>query len=242
MLESLILYGGLALAAAGSVSLTGGRKKRGRAVIVSAGGLMLAAVALTLPARRFRIARPATHLDRFLPEWQFHESHGIGVEASPERVFEAIRSVRAGEVAFFRTLTAIRRGGRSSGESILDPAANRPLIDAALRGGFTLLADDAPRELVVGMVVAGPPEARAIRECEQFLQALPPGSSIAAMNFRVVPDGSGRCVVTTETRVYSNSPAAARSFAMYWRTIYPGSALIRRMWLRAIRERAESAR
>jgi hypothetical protein len=35
--------------------------------------------------------------------------------------------------------------------------------------------------------------------------------------------------------------ATARRFALYWRAIYPSSALIRRMWLRAIRERAERA-
>jgi len=27
---------------------------------------------------------------------------------------------------------------------------------------------------------------------------------------------------------------------LYWRVIYPGSALIRRMWLRAIKKRAEA--
>jgi len=29
-------------------------------------------------------------------------------------------------------------------------------------------------------------------------------------------------------------------FQLYWRVIYPGSALIRRMWLRAIKQRAEA--
>ncbi|MFL6200136.1 MAG: hypothetical protein ACJ76J_13235 [Thermoanaerobaculia bacterium] len=31
---------------------------------------------------------------------------------------------------------------------------------------------------------------------------------------------------------------ARRRFAAYWRIIYPGSAFIRIMWLKAIRERA----
>jgi hypothetical protein len=38
--------------------------------------------------------------------------------------------------------------------------------------------------------------------------------------------------------VFANSPWARRGFAAYWRVIYPGSALIRRMWLRAIARRA----
>jgi hypothetical protein len=33
----------------------------------------------------------------------------------------------------------------------------------------------------------------------------------------------------------------ARQFAVYWRLIHPGSDIIRRMWLRAIKRRAERA-
>ncbi len=43
-----------------------------------------------------------------------------------------------------------------------------------------------------------------------------------------------------ETRVHATDDPTKRKFAAYWRTIYPGSALIRVMWLRAIRRRAES--
>jgi len=38
--------------------------------------------------------------------------------------------------------------------------------------------------------------------------------------------------------VFANSPSARRRFAAYWRVIYPGSAIVRRMWLRAIARRA----
>ncbi|MBV8202739.1 MAG: hypothetical protein JOZ15_19150, partial [Acidobacteria bacterium] len=50
----------------------------------------------------------------------------------------------------------------------------------------------------------------------------------------------GACVVTTETRVNATDAATRRRFAAYWRVIYPGSSLIRSMWLRAIRRRAEA--
>jgi len=49
----------------------------------------------------------------------------------------------------------------------------------------------------------------------------------------------GFSLLSTETRVYANDAASRRRFAVYWRLIYPGSALIRRMWLRAIARRAE---
>jgi hypothetical protein len=44
--------------------------------------------------------------------------------------------------------------------------------------------------------------------------------------------------VNTETRVMASDASTARRFAAYWRAIYPGSALIRRMWLLAIERRA----
>jgi hypothetical protein len=68
--------------------------------------------------------------------------------------------------------------------------------------------------------------------------APPPGFALAAMNFVVTPDGANGSIVSTETRVYATSVLARRRFAAYWRVIYPGSALIRRMWLRAIEHRA----
>ena len=43
------------------------------------------------------------------------------------------------------------------------------------------------------------------------------------------------------TRVYGNSAAAVRQFAIYWHIIHPGSDIIRRTWLRAIKRRAESS-
>ena len=60
------------------------------------------------------------------------------------------------------------------------------------------------------------------------------------MNFLVEDEGGGWTRVTTETRVFATDAAATRRFAAYWRLIYPGSALIRRMWLRAIARRAET--
>jgi hypothetical protein len=59
------------------------------------------------------------------------------------------------------------------------------------------------------------------------------------MNFAITPQDAGTCLVSTETRVYGTDASAGRRFAPYWRLIYPGSAIIRRMWLRAIRIRAE---
>lgn len=87
-------------------------------------------------------------------------------------------------------------------------------------------------------ILRKPAGSRATLSPSIFKATLPPGHTIAAMNFLVTPTASGGSRVSTETRVFANSPAARRAFGNYWKVIYPGSALIRRMWLRAINRRA----
>lgn len=178
-----------------------------------------------------------TRLDGLMPAWHFRELHTIKIAAPPDRVFAAIQTVRADEILLFRTLTWIRRGGRPLPESILNAGNSEPLIDVALRGGFVRLADEPPRELVIGTAVHTPAGATDSLTPQTFLKP-PPGYAVAAMNFLVMPDGANGSIVSTETRVFANGSATRRRFAAYWRVIYPGSALIRRMWLRAVRDRA----
>src|ERR1017187_1913727 len=63
-----------------------------------------------------------------------------------------------------------------------------------------------------------------------------------AMNFRLVERDAAHCTVTTETRVYAGGAPVVRRVAAYWRVIYPGRALMRDIWVRAVKIRAEGAR
>jgi hypothetical protein len=179
-----------------------------------------------------------SRLDEFVPVWHFSERHSIAIDASPAVVFDAIKQVRADEIFLYRTLTWIRRGGRPIPESILNPGSRDSLIDAAVKGGFLKLAEDFPRELVIGTVVVAPTGAPRHITPAEFKTSLRPGYALAALNFLVRPEGSNKSIVTTETRVFANNPDVRRRFARYWRLIYPGSVIIRRMWLRAVRRRA----
>jgi hypothetical protein len=242
MIGSLLLYAALALVCVGAglrlAPIEPFGLSRWAGLLVAGVGVALSCAALILPVAESRDVTRRTRLDEFSPVWQFREFHTLEICAPPARVFDAIKRVRADEISFFRTLTWIRRGGRSTRHSILNAGGPEPLIDVALTGGFVLLAEDAPRELVVGSVVAAPPGFRPTPSGHEFRKKLPPGFALAAMNFLVVSDGAGGSRVSTETRVFANSPAVRRRFAAYWRSIYPGSALIRRMWLRAIARRA----
>ncbi len=243
MFGSAIVYSGFILAGAGVFLFAKPIRRlrittRQRALVVAGGGVLLAALGLILPVSESRVTRPETRLDDFAPAWQFREFHTLRVAAPPARVFEAIQRVRADEIRLFRALTWIRRGGQPLPTSILNPGRHESLIDVATQSGFLRLADDPPRELVIGTVVMAPPGPQGALTPQVFQKDLAPGFALATMNFVVAADGPGRSVVSTETRVFANSPSARRRFAAYWRLIYPGSAVIRRMWLRAIERRA----
>lgn len=246
MIGSAIVYSGLIVLVAGLILLVKPIRRlrirtRWGGLRVAGVGLLLAGIGLMLPAGESRTIRPETRLDEIAPAWQFHEFHTIRVAAPPERVFEAVRRVRADEIFLFRTLIWLRRFGQPVPPRVQNAVARgESLIDVALRTSFTLLADEGPRELVVGTVVGAPPGWRGPLSPKTFQEPLPPGFTLATMNFLVTADGSGGSVVSTRTRVFANSPSARRRFAAYWRIIYPGSAIIRRSWLRAIERRATS--
>ncbi len=237
----LLLDAGLALVAVGVVSFFSS-VTQGHGALIAAVGLLFVVVALALPARTIRLEGPPMALDRLMPEYEFGESHEIRVHASAERVYRAIREVTAPEIRFFRLLTWIRSprlpGQRT--ESILNPSATRPILEIALGSGFFLVLEEPGREVVVGTLVHCENASRPTTAAE--LLAMRDGELAKAfMNFAVLEAGGGFTSVVTQTRIHATSSAAARPFAAYWRLIYPGSALIRRMWLRAIRARAEAS-
>lgn len=215
---------------------------RRRGLTIAGVGLAIAIAAALWPAAAVRIASPSSKLDAFMPIWEFSEHHVMEVPAPPSQVFAAIHEVRAGEIALFQLLTTIRRGGRRTRASILNAPDDSPILEVATRSGFVWLADDPPRELVVGTVIAAPQSGQRGKPRlgpEEFRRPLPAGFTLATMNFLVTSDPAGGSIVSTETRVHANSAESRRRFAFYWRLIYPGSSLIRVMWLRAIRLRSE---
>jgi hypothetical protein len=243
-MDVLLVDLALALALVGLVSLLRPPRflirTRRVALLVLGVGLALVVVGLALPVLPPRLPGPRMAIDEVAPAYQFGEHHEIRVAAPPERVFAAVKAVSAREIRLFRLLTWLRsprlpRGGR---ESILNPSPDQPLLEVALRSGFVLLREEAGREIVFGAVVCcgarHPP-----RSAEQF-RALEGSLARAVMTFHVEDAGAGSSRLITQTRVAATDAGAERAFARYWRVIYPGSALIRVMWLRAIKARAEA--
>ncbi len=184
----------------------------------------------------------------FLPLYDFHEVHSISVRAPPDRTFRAVKELTAAELSpLIHLLFALRAlPARLKGHRGRQLTGTTPVLEQVLRGGFVLLAEDADRELVLGTVgqfwkLTGQPDCK-LADARAFLAFDQPGYVKAAMNFRVDArlDHHGTKVFT-ETRVHAIDSEARRKFARYWRVVHPGSALIRRMWLRGIKRRAEES-
>jgi hypothetical protein len=183
-------------------------------------------------------------LDEFLPDHDAGEVHSTRVAAPPDRVLAAVRELTSREVPLLvglmalRTLPAVvlRRSPFRLRRDL-----RRPILEQASRGGFVVLAE-RPDELVLGVVgrfwTSDGGVERVSRD--EFAAFDTPGFAKAAMNFhaRAVDGGT---LLTSETRIRGTDEEARRRFRRYWRVVMPGSALIRRAWLRAIRRRAERA-
>jgi len=197
---------------------------------------------LHAPALASYVTEPASELDRFAPIYQFSETASIPVRATADRIYDAIFRVTAAEVPFYRTLAWVRRGGASGPESVLNPSDGEPLVRVATRTSFLVLAEVPGREFVMGAVVMAPEGVRLASgpTPESFRALTRPGFAKAAMDFRIEPQGPGLCLLRTETRVHATDPASRDVFTRYWKVIAPGSLLIRHMWLRAIKVRAEA--
>ena len=181
-------------------------------------------------------------LDKIMPEYEFGEVHSIQLSASPEAALAAFKEVTPGEMPLVRLLFTLRSlPAHLMGRQGLPTEKTTSLYEQMLGFGFVPLGDKPNRELVAGMIgqmfkLRG--ETPTIRDACEFVAFEEPGYAKAAMNF-FVESADRDTLLTTGTRVMTTDTASRRQFGRYWHVIYPGSAAIRRSWLRAAKRRAE---
>lgn len=247
---SVTVYAGLVLTLAGLASLVKplrflAMRTRRAGLVVMAAGLVIAGAGLWWPAQHMQVAERRTVLDEIMPQYDFVERHDVRVHASPGRIVEAWKQVTFGELRGCDTLMRVRAMASGHWRYSAAPLARKRILEVfAMPGSGFLPLRDNGREMVLGM--AGQPWAQRrrppVRSAAEFDGFDEPDSVKIAFNLMVEDEGNGWSRVSTETRTLATDDAARRTMACYWRLIYPGTSLIRRVWLDAIRARAEQFR
>ena len=191
---------------------------------------------------------PSSRLDRFLPAYDFNEVHETVVRASADETWSALTALRSSEVPLVAVLMGLRRlPARIFGRRVpyLAGADDAPVLESIARSGFFTLDSEPGREIVVGIVGQFwtlSPEPVRLSAAEDFTGFSRPGFARAVMNFEILAEGPVVTRLRTETRIHCTDARSRRTFGLYWTFVHPGSALIRRVWLRAVRKRAEARR
>ena len=252
--ESAAVYFGIVLLSAGLLSLIRPLKfiyiKSRKSAIIPAGtGLAVIIIGLILPAKTVHSGRPHQRIDDFLPEYRFYEYHEVIVNAPADAVLRAMKDTAFSDIPAAVWLVKIRAlaSGRSlnsyleTGKSIKS-FFSQPILKILSRpgSGFLVLDDKIPYEYVGGM--AGKPWSNdrppVISGPDEFCAFNVPGSIRVAFNLNVTDLKNGTTRLSSETRIACTDKSARRIFSCYWRIIYPGSSIIRRVWLDAIADRA----
>lgn len=187
-------------------------------------------------------------IDDYLPRYDVRERHSLLVHASSTETYAALRSANLAGTPLVRALLALRAlpGALGHGRAGLESLRRRGRVSVTLatfeEHGFRILAERPPEELLIGLEgqfwrpsgnLCTPPSA-------VFLTGVPsPGMARAVWNFSLEPLADGGTELRTETRVQCADAATRRRFLPYWLLIRPGSGLIRRTMLQAIRRTAE---
>jgi hypothetical protein len=236
---SLVFYAGVLITVIGLAGVLAPRRWAGprKWTLVGrwiAAGVAICGLALLWPAGSGPLeSAGSTELDKVLPAYDRAERHEIRLHASCEQARRAAEEVAFTDIRGLGALLSLRSGKRVK----MPP---RPLL-ATMTGpnaGFSKLAS-TEQEFVAGN--AGRPWAgertlhfSSAGEYRAFNQ---PGYAKVAFNLRFEPDGPSACAVSSETRILATDPSARAKFTRYWKVIYPGSALIRVLWLDAVERR-----
>jgi hypothetical protein len=215
------------------------------AAFVLIGGILISAVSLLWPATMHHSSTDL-EIDKLLPDYTSKEYHEVIVNASVEAAKQTLQSTGVSDIPVVHLLLKIR--GIADEKDMSNAAANnRACSDTFSTPDFNFFVVN-PNELITVMIlqasmitngskkIPAPPE---ITKLEQFSAFNQPGYVKVAVNFRFVNRDNGQTLMSTETRNWPVTKKDARTFGIYWRIIYPGSAMIRRIWLDVINKKAQ---
>lgn len=182
-------------------------------------------------------------INKYLPDYHFSEKHTIQINAFRNQILKAIIELPPNEISFlFRFLFFIRSiPPKILGRRYIGFNPHDPLIKQLEEKGFKILERN-DQEIVLGVIGQfGKLIKGKIYQIDDFINYNEIGSGKVALNFYLAGNDN-EISLSTETRISTSDKKSRRKFAMYWMIVHPGSAVIRRIWLKAVKKRAEKER
>jgi hypothetical protein len=187
-------------------------------------------------------------IDRQLPRFEARTFSAVVVDAGTEQTYQAVRALDPDQVGqtvpFMQLMVRLRelpaRLGRPSRRAV--PPAAEALTSEQYQQAFLLIDEQPGVEFVIGMIgkFMSPGQMEFHRfDPPQFAAFDEPGYGKVATDFLVLPYGTGRSLLCTETRTATTDPASARRFRRYWAVISPFASYIMRHWLTLAKQHAE---
>jgi hypothetical protein len=245
-MSSVVPYAGFILVIAGLICLIHPlktifvRSRRAAACLIAV-GLFGAGLALCWPASTTRVLERTSLLDGAMPQYEFVEHHQIRVHAPPASAYSALQAVTPDELPAYPILMKVRNA--AMGRSWNRPNGPSPAIVTIFsdpNSGYMLIQRNE-REMVFGGLgrIRSTGEKRILPTPAEFASYDQQGCVKVAFNLKVDDAADGWTTVSTVTRLHALDAGSLRATAVYWRLIYPGSGMLRTMWLLAARNRAE---
>lgn len=183
-------------------------------------------------------------IDAWMPDYDHVERHRTRIAAPAATVYDALLALDLAASPIARLLIGLRSlPGWLAGRRPAIRLRRTLTLRDATQAGFVMLEERAPHAIVLGLTGRFWQLAGGVLPTDphSFRDPPPPGAVRAAWSFELSPIGVGATELSTETRVRCADAAARRAFGRYWRIVRPGSGLLRRLMLRAVREAAERA-
>jgi len=215
------------------------------AAFVALGGILISVVSLLCPVKTKHSSTTDQKIDDLLPEFAFNEFHEVRINASPEKIKQVLQVTGVKDIPAAYMLMKIR-GIADEDVDLSDRTANNKAgsntISTPDFNFFVVTPDEWITVMILKSVIitnnSNKPAPPEISTLEQFTAFNKPGYVKVAVNFRFISTNNKETILTTETRNNGTTHKDSRIFGYYWRIIYPGSAIIRRLWLDTIKKKA----
>ncbi|KAA3602019.1 MAG: hypothetical protein DWQ06_07335 [Calditrichaeota bacterium] len=168
-------------------------------------------------------------IDKFLPNFTFNEIHKTKVNSTPEKIYPILPSLDFSDSWISKILFRLR--------GLPVEEFNFKSMFEGMK--FSILEENQPNEILIGLLVNSKPETVKIPNSDFFVKFNENNSLKIAWNFTLEKLSDSQTLVQTETRILCSGKKMKNRFSIYWFFVRPFSGLIRMEMLKIVKKKCE---